>query len=345
VDDVVLGVLQGEYRAKYKKELEITADNAVEVGKMADKLQNKLDGLRQKYKDRPPMTLYNGSYSPRQSRATFGFNDPNDIQVESSHSELGIGAPSFTKDLNLNMINTRFGGQTPENYLNVQIPYADYEFLRVNMSARQYGNRDLNTAARTITGDPITVRPMSLPATTWKEHEDAIVQAQKLKGLAAPSRERAAGAAIDYNPTEMKDVVKKFKKRDEDLKNLARRFGDYESVLLNPKSSKDVRITSNKVYSDLRKYLNTSLKYSDLVSPYAGMGQQYAYETGVQLQRFNDMITKSSKMLASLGSQERAENLKELYNIVNTPTDEKRRTDMLLNLTKKFNKGGLVSKP
>jgi flagellin-specific chaperone FliS len=75
------------------------------------------------------------------------------------------------------------------------------------------------------------------------------------------------------------------------------------------------------------------------------MGQQYAYETGVQLQRFNDMITKSSKMLSSLGSQERAENLKELYNIVNTPTDEKRRTDMLLNLTKKFNKGGLVSKP
>jgi len=345
VDDVVLGVLQGEYRAKYKKELELTAENAAEVGKMADSLQNKLDKLREKYKDRPPMTLYHGSYSPRESRATRGFNDPNDVSVDSSHSELGIGAPSFTKDLNLNMVQTRFGGQKPENYLNVKIPYADYEFLRVNMSAKQYGNRDLETAVRTISGDPITVRPMSLPATTWKEHEDAIVQAHKLKGLGAPSEERAAGAAIDYNPTEMKDVVNKFKKRDEDLNNLTRRFGDYETVLLNPKSSKQVRLTANKAYADLRKYLNTAMNYSDLVSPYGGMGQQYAYETGVQLQRFNDMITKSSKMLSSLGSQERAENLKELYNIVNMPTDEKRRTDMLLNLTKKFNKGGLVSKP
>lgn len=345
VDDVVLGVLQGEYRAKYKKELELTAENAVEVGKMADKLQKKLDGLREKYKDRPPMTLYHGSYSPRESRATRGFNDPNDVSVDSSHSELGIGAPSFTKDLNLNMVQTRFGGQKAENYLNVKIPYADYEFLRVNMSAKQYGNRDLETAVRTISGDPITVRPMSLPATTWKEHEDAIVQAHKLKGLGAPSEERAAGAAMNYDPVEMTYVVNKFKKRDEDLNNLTRRFGDYETMLLNPKSSKQVRLTANKVYTDLRKYLNTAMNYSDLVSPYGGMGQQYAYETGVQLQRFNDMITKSSKMLSSLGSQERAENLKELYNIVNMPTDEKRRTDMLLNLTKKFNKGGLVSKP
>jgi len=345
VDDVVLGVLQGEYRAKYKKELEITSENAVEVGKMADKLQNKLDGLREKYKDRPPMTLYHGSYSPRQSRATFGFNDPNNIQVESSHSELGIGAPSFTKDLNLNMAQTRFGGQTPENYLNVQIPYADYEFLRVNMSARQYGNRDLNTAARTITGDPITVRHMSLPATTWKEHEDAIVQAQKLKGLGAPSEQRAAGAAMNYNPTEMKDVVKKFQKRDEDLNNLTRRFGDYETVLLNPKSSKQVRITANRAYADLRKYLNTAMKYSDLVSPYGGMGQQYAYNVSVNLNRFYDMINKSTTMLDSIGSHERAENLRELGTILNMSMDDKRKTDALLSLTKKFNKGGLVSKP
>ena len=345
VDDVVLGVLQGEYRAKYKKELEITADNAVEVGKMADKLQNKLDGLREKYKDRPPMTLYHGSYSPRQSRATFGFNDPNDIQMESSHSELGIGAPSFTKDLNLNMAQTRFGGQAPENYLNVQIPYADYEFLRVNMSARQYGNRDLNTAARTITGDPITVRPMSLPATTWKEHEDAIVQAQKLKGLGAPSEQRAAGAAMNYNPTEMKDVVKKFQKRDEDLNNLTRWFSKYEDILLNPKSSKQVRITANRAYADLRKYLNTAMKYSDLVSPYGGMGQQYAYNVSVNLGRFDDMINKSITMLNSLGSHERAENLKDLVGILNMSMDDKRKTDALLSLTKKFNKGGLVSKP
>ena len=345
VDDVVLGVLQGEYRAKYKKELELTPENAVEVGKMADKLQNKLDNLREKYKDRPPMTLYHGSYSPRQSRATFGFNDPNDVSVESSHSELGIGAPSFTKDLNLNMAQTRFGGQTPENYLNVKIPYADYEFLRVNMSARQYGNRDLSTAARTISGDPITIRPMSLPATTWKEHEDAIVQAQKLKGLAAPSGERAAGAAIDYNPTEMKDVVKKFQKRDEDLNNLTRRFGDYETVLLNPKSSKQVRITANRAYADLRKYLNTAMKYSDLVSPYGGMGQQYAYNVSVNLGRFDDMINKSITMLNSLGSHERAENLKDLVGILNMSMDDKRKTDALLSLTKKFNKGGLVSRP
>lgn len=345
VDDVVLGVLQGEYRAKYKKELELTPENAVEVGKMADKLQNKLDGLREKYKDRPPMTLYHGSYSPRQSRATFGFNDPNNIQVESSHSELGIGAPSFTKDLNLNMAQTRFGGQTPENYLNVQIPYADYEFLRVNMSAKQYGNRDLNTAARTITGDPITVRPMSLPATTWKEHEDAIVQAQKLKGLGAPSEQREAGAAMNYNPTEMKDVVKKFQKRDEDLNNLTRRFSKYEDMLLNPKSSKQVRIFANMAYSDLRKYLNTAMKYSDLVSPYGGMGQQYAYNVSVNLNRFYDMINKSTTMLDSIGSHERAENLRELGTILSMSMDDKRKTDALLSLTKKFNKGGLVSRP
>jgi hypothetical protein len=345
IDDVVLGVLQGEYRVKHKKELELTAENAVEVGKMADALQNKLDSLREKYKDRPPMTLYHGSYSPRESRATKGFNDPNDVSVDSSHSELNIGAPSFTKDLNLNMAQTRFGGQKPENYLNVKIPYADYEFLRVNMSAKRYGGRDLETAIRTVSGDPITVRPMSLPATTWKEHEDAIVQAHKLKGLGAPSEERAAGAAMNYNPTEMKDFVKKSQKREEDLSNLQRRFGDYENILLNPKSSKQVRITANRAYADLRKYLNTAMNYSDLVSPYGGMGQQYAYNVSVNLGRFDDMINKTIKMMDSLGSHERAENLKDLVGIINMAMDDKRKTDALLKLTKKFNKGGLVSKP
>jgi hypothetical protein len=150
---------------------------------------------------------------------------------------------------------------------------------------------------------------------------------------------------MNYNPTEMKDVVKKFQKRDEDLNNLTRRFGDYETVLLNPKSSKQVRITANRAYADLRKYLNTAMKYSDLVSPYGGMGQQYAYNVSVNLNRFYDMINKSTTMLDSIGSHERAENLRELGTILNMSMDDKRKTDALLSLTKKFNKGGLVSRP
>jgi hypothetical protein len=57
------------------------------------------------------------------------------------------------------------------------------------------------------------------------------------------------------------------------------------------------------------------------------------------------MINKSTTMLDSIGSHERAENLRELGTILSMSMDDKRKTDALLNITKKFNKGGLVSRP
>jgi hypothetical protein len=95
-----------------------------------------------------------------------------------------VGATSFTKDIRYNFAGSK-GGKNPSQILETRIPYADYEFRRINMPMSKYqeseGFGDMNTIARSITGSPTVARPLGLPQSVGlRETEDAFVESDKL---------------------------------------------------------------------------------------------------------------------------------------------------------------------
>jgi hypothetical protein len=185
IEDDVIAVAQGEYRAAKNKEVDINDPEAIkDFINLSMPLQKKLDDLRTKYKDKPPVTLYHGTQTNADSILAKGFSDPQ-TKEDVWHSELNVGATSFTKDARFNYSDIRFGGKEPLNILQTTIPYADYEFRRINMPMEQYrkslGNGDMNTIARSITGSPTVARPLGLPRSLGlKETEDAFTESEKL---------------------------------------------------------------------------------------------------------------------------------------------------------------------
>ncbi len=185
IEDDVIAVAQGEYRAAKGKEVNVNDPKSVEdFVSFSLPLQKKLDDLRVKYKDKPPVTLYHGTETNADDILKRGFDDPQS-RSDSWHTELNVGATSFTKDLRFNFSDERFGGKNPSNILQTAIPYADYEFRRINMPMEQYrktvGNGDMNTIARSITGSPTVARPLGIPRSLGlKETEDAFTESEKL---------------------------------------------------------------------------------------------------------------------------------------------------------------------
>jgi hypothetical protein len=185
IEDDVIAVAQGEYRAAKGKELDVNNPEAVnDFINFSLPLQKKLDDLRTKYKDKPPVTLYHGTETNADSILARGFSDPQ-TREDVWHSELNVGATSFTKDARFNFSDPRFGGREPTNILETSIPYADYEFRRINMPMEKYrkslGNGDMNTIARSITGSPTVARPLGLPRSLGlKETEDAFTESEKI---------------------------------------------------------------------------------------------------------------------------------------------------------------------
>jgi hypothetical protein len=82
---------------------------------------------------------------------------------------MNVGAPSFTRDINLGMRGSPFGGTNPENYVVTEMPYADYVFGKINMAPEKYDKKDINTVLRSITGAPDVIRPVSLPRAGYLE--------------------------------------------------------------------------------------------------------------------------------------------------------------------------------
>jgi len=185
IEDDVIAVAQGEYRAAKNKEVDVNDPEAIkDFINLSIPLQKKLDDLRTKYKNKPPVTLYHGTQTNADSILAKGFSDPQ-TKEDVWHSELNVGATSFTKDARFNYSDPRFGGKEPLNILETSIPYADYEFRRINMPMEKYrkslGNGDMNTIARSITGSPTVARPLGLPRSLGlKETEDAFTESEKL---------------------------------------------------------------------------------------------------------------------------------------------------------------------
>jgi len=183
IDPSAIAVAQGEYRIKTGREL--NADSPTDVtafAEFAQGFQKKLEDLREQYKDMPPKILIHGTETERTpAKVKRGFFDPQTMDSK-KHMELDVGATSFTSDLRLNYRNDAFGGPVVKNISYTEIPYADYMFRRVDMPLLLYTKKDMNTIARTITGDPTVARPLGLPRNLgYRETEDAFVSSEKLK--------------------------------------------------------------------------------------------------------------------------------------------------------------------
>lgn len=237
IEDDVIAVAQGEYRAAKGKEVDVNDPKAVEdFVSFSMPLQDKLNKLREKYKDRPPKVLYHGTPYNAEERAAKGFFDPQTLpEDQAGQRELKVGATSFTDDARFNYSNISFGGTTPENIVQTTIPYADYEFRRINMSRDQYKKKvgiedmgDMNTIARSITGSPTVARPLGLPRSIgMKESEDAFTESEKL--------------AISRNMYETEKKTPLFKQQEEIFRNSFKNLQELKKNFLSPKSLKPIK--------------------------------------------------------------------------------------------------------
>ena len=192
IDDEVLGNVLGDYR--YSRGVELNPKDPAMLAdaiKLADQYQKRLDTLREKYKDVPPVKLFHGQGVTEDINTLkkTGFADP--TKRSEFHSEMYVGAPSFTKDLNLGFRGSQFGGTNPKNYIVTEIPYADYVFNKINMAPEKYDQKDMNTILRAVTGAPGVVRPIGLPRAGFLETEDMMVEAEKLRVKGANTKLRS----------------------------------------------------------------------------------------------------------------------------------------------------------
>ena len=374
IDDDVIGVVQGEYRYTKGKELDPTDPKQLkEFADMAQVYQKKLDVLRDKYSNVPPIDLYHGTMmtSSRDRLVQNGFNNPQ--LGTNTHAELTVAAPSFTKDVNMNMADTSFGGTDPSHYIYTAMPYADYIFKRVNINLEKKEASDLNEIARTITGSPTTARPLSLPrGGGYMETEDVFVEADK---LAIKSAEEKMARNINVYEDRQSTISFRQGKLEKYLDN----FENYGMTT----SARDARIAdtskpsiiveANQAYNALKNLLRSTADYSSgktsisskkagaesawPTSTKQGIGQRYQANLRMltsnnpRIDYFNALKSVAQE-LERAGSKEKAANVTELAKELRimsykSNAEDKERTKAatrMLSLTDKLAKGGLVSR-
>ena len=361
----VAAVVQGDFRVVTGKEFDPknTKDVAQFVS-MSKEYQNRLNVLREKFKDEPPVKLFHGSDTATgdvQGLKTKGFQNPQ--EHNRYHMELDIGGVSFTKDINLNYETGSFGGKDPSKFVYTEMPYADYIFKRINMAPEAYDRKNLNVIAQSLNGSDTVVRPVSLPRTrTFKETEDIFTEADKLIPSTKASGKQVPLYSGEQEVTERFAGVSKRVTKEEELKAQMYELG---TKLNSPEVAKDAALQKRvayKAYDSIRSLLNTAAERGLTTSTKTGIGQRYQNF----LQNFADAITtgegyekkvldtrlfisNAATALEQAGAKQKAE----MLNILNKNLDEIRygnnestvkSTDNIRKLTQKFNSGGLVSK-
>lgn len=294
----VLAVVQGDFRKYEKREIDPKKDIDLVVD-MAKKAQSKLDVLRKKYADEPPIRIIHGrdaSKGGSNTRYKTGFIDP--MEYGNYHNELQIGGTSFTRDLNLNLESPTFGGPNPEQIVYTEMPYADFMFKRVNMSPEMYAKKSLDTIAQTINGSDRVIRPLSLPRTNFKETEEVITETDKLapegkgtgKQLEIKSGKELVTQAMYGNEKSQKGFLSRQKREQEilsellDIQRNMDRPLDKRVVFTDGKE--EVKYISDDVlarraYDNIKKLLNNYMEKGELASTKSGLGQRY--QTAIDL--------------------------------------------------------------
>lgn len=361
VDDEVLGTLLGEYRAKTGVELSPkNPEQLADAKGMATKLQAKLEQLREKYKDVPPMRLYHGNTTDKIDKVKkSGFFDPS--QYTKSHEEMYVGAPSFTKDLNLGFNANTFGGRNPENYLYTEIPYADYMFSRINMSTGNYDKKDMNTIIRAITGAPDVVRPISLPRAGFNETEDMMLEANKLRVKGRNPTLKGVSTDREFSNEQFNQALTGIKTKAEfvEERDITKEYINKAVESTNPKEAAKLAYMS---YTSLRDLMNSYMAMSK-GAVRAGTGQQYqsTIDQLIGYGKQDDIvmqIPKVADILDGIGAKQKAQNLRQLREVLNdfSATDagfpssaraeDKRKQSLqkVREITPKLARGGLAAR-
>ncbi len=328
-DDAVIGVAQGDFRVKYGREADLSTrkDQRLMMRTLQSK-QKELDSLRKKYADTPAKVLYHGNVQENiESIKKSGFARPSTFS--SQHDELNVGAPSLTSDVNLNFTSNRFGGKNPENFVSYEMPYADYVFSRVNMSVDQYEKKDLNTIARSITGVPGNARPLNLPRADMFETESAMPEMDKMR--------RRSDVQTQTEIAEKIPQYEKFRARQKQAgENINKIVSETKGIEMSQKQALDV-------YRNAKEYLYAISNMGKLTSVKTGMGHSYGAAIAT-LQFKSPVFKRAADVLRKNNAAEKADNLESLYNLVNVSDTDTKAAGRVVDLTDKFNRGGLVSR-
>jgi hypothetical protein len=343
-DDEALAVLQGDFRVKNGRELNLKTDRE-DVLRLATDYQKQLDDLRVKYKDTPPVKLYHGGMDVEGIKNK-GFFDPQST-TKNFHQEMLAGAPSFTRDLNFNFSKDLYGGTTPSNFVYTEVPYADYMFTKVNMTPANYDAKDLNTIAQSINGSSYVARPVSLPRASYYEKEDMFPEANKLTVKDASSNieklvsRKPTGFGGRPNP---KAVV-----TPDALKEATKQTEKFMDNAVNSSSGKEAYFAYNSIRDLMQKYASMGAN----VQTKGGIGQQYATKMNTFSDKY-EKINKIANILESSGAKQRAETLKSFaellqrYNDIGGDAAEEaaRVKDLtaVFDFVPKLAKGGLASR-
>lgn len=355
IDDEVLGVMLGEYRYSRGVELNPKDPSALnDAMKLASQYQKRLETLREKYKDVPPVKLFHGQGFGNgvEGIKRSGFMDP--TKRDEYHKEMMLGAPSFTRDLNLGFRSASFGGTDPKNYVVTEIPYADYVFNKINMAPEKYDRKDMNTILRAVTGAPGVVRPIGLPRAGFLETEDMMLEPEKLRVKGKNAKLRSGEADVsEALQRGGNDVIRAQVKKDEEL------ISEYMKTARQSNDPKERMKMAYMSYTGIKDLMNSYVNMGNVTSTKTGLGQQYqaainffADFSGIQRQ-----MRDVGDILWDGGAKQKAQNLYELSDklkkfqqsepTISTAVDEAKRTKPLDEVRKfvpKLAKGGIASR-
>jgi len=269
-----------------------------------------------------------------------------------------VGAPSFTKDLNLGFNAATFGGRNPQNYLYTEIPYADYMFSRINMSTGNYDKKDMNTIIRAITGAPDVVRPISLPRAGFNETEDMLLEANKLRVKGRNPTLKGVSTDREFSNEQFNQALTGIKTKAEfvEERDVTR---DYINKAVESKNPKEAAKLAYMSYTSLRDLMNSYMSMSKGAIR-AGTGQQYQ-STIDQMIEYGDIVKELPRVadiLDGIGAKQKAQNLRQLREVLNDfsatdagfPTSAKAEDKRKLSLQKvreitpKLARGGLAAR-
>jgi hypothetical protein len=281
-----------------------------EFAQFASEYQSKLDGLREQYKDMPPVRLYHGSMSERTpAKLRRGFYDPQQVS-DKWHAELDVGATSFTKDLRLNYNSPEFGGPVAKNISYTEIPYADYLFRKVDMPLEAYRKKDMNVIARTITGSPDVARPMGVPRSLgFRETEDAFTESEKLQ--------------MKANPAETQKQYDLLAKQEDTNGKLFTKLLDIKDKIPKIAGTEQEARLANEAYKGVKLMIQNEMRYTggkkaleSGMLPTFESNQQFI--TGLNLRARNSilelptLLDDIAKMLENAGANDKALVMQEL---------------------------------
>jgi hypothetical protein len=194
------------------------------------------------------------------------------------------------------------------------------------MSTDQYEKKDLNTIARAITGVPGNTRPLNLPRAEMFETESAMPEMDKMRRRSDIQTQ-----------TEIAEKIPQYEKYKERQKQAGENLNKIASETKDTMTQKQALDT----YRNAKEYLYAISNAGKLTTAKTGMG--HSYGAAISMLEFKSPVfKKAAEVLRQNNATEKADNLQKLYDLVNVSDTDTKAAGKVVDLTDKFNSGGLV---